>query len=163
MTIAGVTLQNTQSDLNQQDLRRTPAPDNVYAAGILGIGFKEGEAGAGFRNETIHPNIVFSTVSGLIASTAVGSILSITVDNFKFRGPFTAIPVVSTTLPSDVPRTAIQMTSLNFNDKVSTSSLLANDTVLYAILGSGATNSLLPRHTVEAIGSVAGVLSDDST
>ncbi|KAL8687782.1 MAG: hypothetical protein Q9218_006142 [Villophora microphyllina] len=55
---AGVTLENTQFGLSQQGVNPVAAPEDVYAAGVMGIGFEVAEADVHFKNAKPYPNIV---------------------------------------------------------------------------------------------------------
>ncbi|CAO1598917.1 hypothetical protein XANCAGTX0491_002669 [Xanthoria calcicola] len=148
---------------------------DTYAAGRLGLGFEETEAGVGFSNMTAYPNIVSELVAnGYIETKAYslwlnsaaslnGSILFGAVDSTKYKGSLMAIPTVPSPNPKEPARQAVQMTSLTLNTNNGASALVASGSVLYAHLDTGSTTTFLPRAMAEAIHSAAGVLNNNAT
>ncbi|KAL9596437.1 MAG: hypothetical protein Q9219_005787 [cf. Caloplaca sp. 3 TL-2023] len=175
MNIGGTTIDKQTFGVSEIDLKLRPGSDDTVATGILGLSYDLGEAGAHFRNETPYPTVLQNLLdAGHIETLAYsiwlnneesttpdadsGSILFGAVDSAKYIAPLKTVPIVHSPDESDVVRTAVQMTSLTLTDNSGESPLVPNDTVAFAVLDTGATNSYLPLPIAKSIWSSAGVV-----
>ncbi|KAL8843706.1 MAG: hypothetical protein Q9176_001914 [Flavoplaca citrina] len=163
--------------LVKQSAGLPPIGLDTYAAGRIGLGFEELEAGVVRKNQTGYPSIVSELVAnGFIETKAYslwlgstaslnGSILFGAVDSSKYKGSLIAVPTALSLLAVEARerRQAVQMTSLTLNTDSGASALISPETVLYAHLDSGSSTNWLPSSMAEAVYSAAGVMRDAST
>ncbi|KAL8892217.1 MAG: hypothetical protein Q9215_000851 [Flavoplaca cf. flavocitrina] len=177
VTFAEAILPDMQLGLVKQSAGLPPIGLDTYAAGRIGLGFEELEAGVVRKNQTGYPSIVSELVAnGFIETKAYslwlgstaslnGSILFGAVDSSKYKGSLIAVPTALSLLAVEARerRQAVQMTSLTLNTDSGASALISPETVLYAHLDSGSSTNWLPSSMAEAVYSAAGVMRDAST
>ncbi|KAL8826856.1 MAG: hypothetical protein Q9170_007239 [Blastenia crenularia] len=175
ITVAGVTIDKQYLALIDTAINPTPGQDDTFATGILGIGYSSAESMVINADEDPYDTVLERLKGdGYIETLAysiwldsfdsgTGSILFGAVDESKYQGPLKAAPIVRGPITDDVPRTAIQMTSLTLNDKSGSFPLSSDDTEVWATFDTGATFAYLPAGLTKAIYENAGVILDDTT